>query len=151
MLEERCAGALEGAGEGGGRGTDGHPRTPTSNLLARALRSELKRRQTVVVEKLEGAKHLVARLKDKLSDARMDVIGDESRVCIGITVWGDACEAQDYAVGQILALKACRVSDYSGKSLNASWDVRDLVLNLKHPRTAELISWQKGKSPSEMR
>jgi len=49
-----------------------HPRTPTSNLLARTLRSELKRRQSVA-DKLEHAQHQVASLNDKISDMRMDI------------------------------------------------------------------------------
>ena len=48
------------------------PRTPTSSLLARTLRSELKRRQSVS-EKLEAAQGEVARLRDELSDVKMDV------------------------------------------------------------------------------
>ncbi|KAL7539525.1 hypothetical protein ACHAXR_009909 [Thalassiosira sp. AJA248-18] len=48
-----------------------HPRTPTSNLLARTLRSELKHRQSVS-EKLDHAEQKVAKLKDKIADMKMD-------------------------------------------------------------------------------
>ncbi|KAL3806534.1 hypothetical protein ACHAXA_001753, partial [Cyclostephanos tholiformis] len=46
-------------------------RTPTANLLARTLRSELKRRQTVS-EKLEHAERQVAGLKNVVCDMKME-------------------------------------------------------------------------------
>lgn len=55
-----------------------------------------------------------------------------------VTLWGDSCESHDFQVGQVVALKACRVSEYNGKSLNASSDAADIVLNLSHKRAAEL-------------
>ena len=73
------------------------------------------------------------------------LIGDESNISISATLWGDTCEAHGYEVGQVIALKACRVSDFNGKSLNASSDPRDIVLNLKHPRATELAKWQKSR------
>ena len=51
--------------------TDNLPRTPTSNLLARTLRSELKRRESVS-EKLDHAKQQVTALEDKISEMKMD-------------------------------------------------------------------------------
>ena len=47
-------------------------RTPTSNLLARTLRSELKHRQSVS-DKLERADKKVSKLKDKIANMKMDV------------------------------------------------------------------------------
>ena len=49
-----------------------HPRTPTSNLLARTLRSELKIRHKTF-GKLKSAEHQVTKLKRKLSNTKMDV------------------------------------------------------------------------------
>ena len=56
-------------------------------------------------------------------DKRQLTIGDESNVSISVTLWGSVCEAHDYQIGQIVALKGCRVSEYNGRSLNASSDV----------------------------
>ncbi len=52
-------------------GSDALPRTPTSNLLARTLRSELKRRQHVTIN-LESAERQVTVLKDRIFDMKMD-------------------------------------------------------------------------------
>mmetsp|Transcript_35074 Transcript_35074/g.73994 ORF Transcript_35074/g.73994 Transcript_35074/m.73994 type:complete len:1706 (-) Transcript_35074:109-5226(-) len=60
------------SGGSGSRSSKNSAQTPTSNLLARTLRSELKRRQTVA-EKLESTEHKLTKLKDKLSDMKMDV------------------------------------------------------------------------------
>jgi chromosome segregation ATPase len=57
---------------GGDNDAHHQPRTPTSNLLAHTLRSELKRRQHVT-EKLERAEHQVTVLKDKIFDTKMDL------------------------------------------------------------------------------
>jgi len=48
------------------------PSTPTSNLLARTLRSELKRRETVS-EKLDQAEQQVTSLKNTISEMKMDI------------------------------------------------------------------------------
>ena len=55
---------------GGGPRTPGN-RTPTANLLARTLRSELKRRQTVS-DKLHDAERQVANLEDVVRDMKME-------------------------------------------------------------------------------
>jgi chromosome segregation ATPase len=55
---------------GGGPRTPGN-RTPTANLLARTLRSELKRRQTVS-EKLHDAERQVANLEGVVRDMKME-------------------------------------------------------------------------------
>ena len=47
-------------------------------------------------------------------------LADESNAMITVTLWGDSCEAVRVNVGDIMALKGCRISDYAGRSLNAS-------------------------------
>lgn len=56
----------------------------------------------------------------KVKSKRTLTIGDESNSCIGVTLWGAVTEAHSYVPGQVIALKNCRVSDYNGKSLNAT-------------------------------
>ena len=79
------------------------------------------------------------------------LIGDESNLSISLTLWGDTCEAQNYQVGQIIAFKACRVSDYQGKSLNASNALQDIVINLRHPRALDLRKWLQVSSAYDMK
>lgn len=67
-------------------------------------------------------------------DKRTLIVGDESKISISVTLWGSACEAHDYQIGQVIALKSCRVSEYNGKSLNASSDPNDISFNMRHPR-----------------
>ena len=91
-------------------------------------------------------------LKDGSQRAKRDlVVGDETNVSIGITLWGDVCESQNFEVGKIIALKGCRVNDYRGKSLNASSEPQDISLNIKHKRTDELTRWQEGKTVDGMK
>lgn len=68
-------------------------------------------------------------LKDgKVRQKRSLTIGDESNSCIGVTLWGPVTESHRYGTGQVIAFKNCRVSDYNGKSLNASSAPSDIVL-----------------------
>lgn len=71
-------------------------------------------------------------------DKRTLLIGDEGNVSIGVTLWGTACEAHNYEVGQVIAFKACRVSEYNGRSLNASSDPSDTFISPKNPRALDL-------------
>ena len=65
-------------------------------------------------------------MKDgNVRDKRTLIIGDESFKSISITLWGDACHAHNYQVGQIFAFKNARVSDFLGKSLSSSNNPRD--------------------------
>ena len=74
-------------------------------------------------------------MKDgKVKEKRSITIGDESNVCIAVTLWGSVTEAHPYRVGQVIALKGCRVSDYNGKSLNASSHAEDIFIALRHAR-----------------
>ena len=69
------------------------------------------------------------------------VVGDDMKVSIGLTLWGDTCEAYQFEVGQIVAFKSCRVSEYQGRSLNSSGDPRDITINPRHSRALELQKW----------
>lgn len=58
-----------------------------------------------------------------------------------MTIWGDQATNFESDPGQVMAFKNCRVSDYLGKSLNASNDISDFITSLKHPRVYELQKW----------
>lgn len=77
-------------------------------------------------------------------------IADESGVSITVTVWGDFCRTLNAKPGMIVAFKQCRVSDYSGKSLNASSTPTDIVLNAPHPRTAQIKKWYSSQTPEQI-
>lgn len=68
-------------------------------------------------------------MKDgKVREKRTLTIGDESNVCINVTLWGSCVEAHTYGTGQVIAFKNCRVSDFNGKSLNASSHGEDIFI-----------------------
>ena len=72
-------------------------------------------------------------------------------MCIEVSLWGDICDARKYQVGKIIALKACRVSDYSGRSLNASGELGDIFLEPDNKRAGEIKRWAGGSSASELK
>lgn len=76
----------------------------------------------------------------KVKQKRSLTIGDESHVSIGVTFWGSVTEAHRFTAGQVIALKNCRVSDFNGKSLNASSHAEDIFLgsSLRHKRAQEI-------------
>ena len=82
-----------------------------------------------------------------MRDKRNLVIGDESNVSIGLTLWGDACECLNFEVGQVAIFQNCRVSDYNGKTLNGGTP-KDITISSKHPRFIELSKWAGSKKVS---
>lgn len=92
-------------------------------------------------------------MKDgKVREKRTLTIGDESNVSIDVTLWGSVTEAHKYSAGQVIALKSCRVSDFRGKSLNASSDGADIFIgSVRHPRAEELTLWMSGTTMSSLR
>ena len=88
----------------------------------------------------------------KIKEKRTLTIGDESNICIGVTLWGAVVDAHGYSSGQVIALKSCRVSDYNGKSLNASSDAADIFVGgVRHKRSKELTSWMASTTMSSLR
>ena len=89
------------------------------------------------------------KLKSGESKDRLNlVIADDSNHSVPITVWGELCMiAQNkFRLGDVVAFKQCRVSDYNGKSLNASSNEKDFVLNVKNPRALQISKWFQGKT-----
>ena len=50
-----------------------------------------------------------------------------------MTVWGELASSNDFSEGAIIAFKNCRVSEFSGRSLNASSDITDIVFKVNDP------------------
>ena len=72
---------------------------------------------------------------------RTMTVADDSLHAIDITVWGELAESVDFQVGAVYAFCNCRVSEFSGRSLNASPDRGDLVPDVKHPEAVKVVKW----------
>lgn len=75
-------------------------------------------------------------------DKRTITLCDDTGVSINATLWGEAA-SQELQVGDILACKAARVSDYGGKSLNLGDD--NIVNPAGEPRCQALMAWYKDQ------
>lgn len=67
---------------------------------------------------------------------------DDSYCSISLTLWGDMCERSiTIQIGDVLAVKGARVSEFGGKSLNAADDHSVLYSNMVHERISQLKVW----------
>jgi len=55
--------------------------------------------------------------KDRRNVTLVDNSGDAG-CSITATLWSDNAQLNNYRVGQVMAIKGARISDYNGKSLN---------------------------------
>ena len=78
-------------------------------------------------------------------DRRTITIGDDNNMMIGVTVWGENCNRFDLKVGQVVAFRECKVSEYRGKSLNASSAAQDIIIEPRHSKTKKLRNWQENQ------
>ncbi len=58
-----------------------------------------------------------------------------------MTLWGTLANIFDLQVGQVLAIKNARVSDFGGKSLNSGDDHASIYIEPDHNRTFDLQKW----------
>jgi len=87
------------------------------------------------------------KLKSGQSKSRKHItITDQSMCSINLTLWGDGlCSKQmDLKVGQVLSIKAARISDFGGKCLNASDDQSQLFTDLPTPESQKLKEWYRS-------
>lgn len=62
-------------------------------------------------------------LKDGSSrDKRTILLADDTDHSIDVTVWGELASTGQFDLGTLVAFKSTRVSEFSGRSLNASSD-----------------------------
>ena len=68
---------------------------------------------------------------------------DDSNCSISVTLWGEAmCNRNEVRrVGEVLAVKSARASDFGGKSLNVADDHAQLFPDIDHPDTIKLKQW----------
>jgi|TARA_B110000285_G_C15099052_1_gene603863 hypothetical protein len=76
-------------------------------------------------------------------DKRTITLCDDTGVSINATLWGETASVE-LQVGDILACKAARVSDYGGKSLNLGDD--NIVNPAGEPRSQALMAWYKDRT-----
>jgi replication factor A1 len=69
------------------------------------------------------------------------MLADESGLKIAVALWGNLANMFDLQVGQVLAVRSARVSDYGGKSLNSGDDHSQIYIDPDHNRTLELQKW----------
>lgn len=90
-------------------------------------------------------------LKTGGSKMRRNVqIGDESGLKIQIALWGGLANMFDLQVGQVLAVRGARVSDYGGKSLNCGDDHAMIFIEPDHQRTIDLQRWYAAGGDSNL-
>ncbi len=75
-------------------------------------------------------------LKTGMTKQRRNIqLGDESGLKIQVALWGNLASMFDLQIGQVLAVKNAKVSDYGGKSLNSGDDSSLMYIEPDHERT----------------
>jgi replication factor A1 len=83
---------------------------------------------------------------------RTVTIVDRSSCTVTITLWGDLSAAPvPIAEGQVLAVKAARITDFRGKSLNGADKASNLFVNPAVPEVQRLQEWISEQNPEEFR
>eukprot|EP00934_Nitzschia_sp_Nitz4_P006910 Nitzschia sp. Nitz4//scaffold36_size144017//30182//32050//NITZ4_003070-RA/size144017-processed-gene-0.222-mRNA-1//1//CDS//3329549408//6900//frame0 len=79
----------------------------------------------------------------ELQKADVTII-DDTGVQVRVTLWGQQAVSapQEMVVGQPVAFRRCRVSDYGGKSLSGP---QSAFVNPKVPETQDLMDWWKSQ------
>jgi len=85
-------------------------------------------------------------------DKRSLVIGDDTNLSIQVTLWGETATKLDLKPGMMIACKQCKISEFSGKSLNGSSNLSDYVIgNINHARATAIQKWHSGfTDPQEL-
>lgn len=100
-----------------------------------------------VIREVGEAVSLVGKTTGKPLIKRDVTIQDQSKCAVKLTLWGDQADGFTGAVGQILACKGCRVSDYGGRSLGTS-NSSTLLLQPDLPEAHALRGWSDNQGTS---
>ena len=68
-------------------------------------------------------------------------LADESGNSIALTLWGKNAVQENFDVGQVIAIRGAKVSDYNGKTLNSGHENSQIYINIEHKRTKQLQTW----------
>lgn len=96
-----------------------------------------------IVESISELKEFTSQKTGKEFKKRSINIVDHSnheKVCVEITLWNKDAEREDINVNDVLAVKSCRRSDFSGVSLSAI-PVTKIIINPEIPQAKELRKW----------
>ena len=72
-----------------------------------------------VVTEIGNINQVNIKLSGAVKDRRNVTLIDETELRIQVSLWGKNARESSYVVGQIMAIRGARVSDYGGKSLNS--------------------------------
>ena len=97
-----------------------------------------------VVTEVQAPGQIQVKATGEMRDKRTVSLTDDTGLCLQATFWGECGQMQGLEVGNILAIKSAKVSDYGGKSLNISNDCLIEVNPDDQPRYHEIYKWYNG-------
>ena len=106
-----------------------------------------------VITEVQNSNQYLNKATGQYKDKRRITLADDTGFNLEATLWGESA-SQEFQVGQILAVKGARHSDYGGKSLNIDMDHCVIQINPEdQERYIELLTWYKesykdGKTPT---
>lgn len=95
----------------------------------------------------------IAEIRTKLGETkekRTLTIADDTNASIDVTLWGENVHLP-IEKDMMIAFKSARISEFSGRSLNSSFDKSDIVLNIQHPEAVKVSNWYKSSSPASIK
>ena len=104
-----------------------------------------------VIFEISALSQIKLKSTNEMKDRCNLVVADDSNFSVGLTLWGSVAVNLQSAlkVGDVVAFKSCRVSDYQGKCLNSSSDLKDCCSQVKHPRSNVLQKWFQSASKEQ--
>lgn len=101
------------------------------------------------IHDVSEVQHIIVRTTNNAVPKREVTLVDDSAISVRVTLWGD--QAQDFAMteGEILAVKAAKVSDFDGRSLSVT-RMSPMFPNPDDPEAFRLKGWYdvNGRSTS---
>jgi len=93
-----------------------------------------------VVKEVDDIRTIVTKQTNKELKKREVVLVDETKVQVRLTLWGNDAETFDGNGNPVLAIRACRLSDWGGRSLS-SLSNSQIILNPDIPESHRLRGW----------
>jgi replication factor A1 len=103
-----------------------------------------------IVTEVQPVGTIIAKASGKEHTKREIKVSDASMLSVAVTLWGDSAEKYNeelLAGNPVIALSNCRVSDFGGKSLSASFSSKILV-NPDRSEAHKLKQWWDAKGHS---
>ena len=93
-----------------------------------------------VVKEVDDIRTIVTKQTNKELNKRDVVLVDETKVQVLLTLWRNEAETFDGNGSPVLAIRACRLSDWGGRSLS-SLSSSQIILNPDIPESHRLREW----------